>query len=117
MKIRRDPLDILFTQYLRLRDRICQRCGSGGKYLQVSHFWGRRILNIRWDDDNCDLLCTGCHSYFGSNPKIYHDWKLKRLGQEKFDLLEIRASRVPNHKVDREAVKVCLKIRIREFEV
>ena len=116
MKIKRDSLDILFMKYLRLRDKVCQCCGSGGDNLQVSHFWGRRIQNTRYDDDNCDLLCFGCHGYFTANPKLYTDWKLKRLSQDKFDLLEIRASRVPKHKVDKESIKLYLKEMIKRME-
>ncbi len=111
MKIKRDPLDILFMKYLRLRDKVCQRCGSQGKYLQVSHFWGRRMRSVRWDDDNCDLLCFGCHQFFSSNPALYRDWKLQKLGRTAYDLLEVRASR-PS-KVDKEAIRLYLQERIK----
>ncbi len=112
MKISRLPLDILFKKYLRLRDKVCQRCGSLGNG-QVSHFWGRARRSTRWDDDNCDLMCFGCHSYLGSHPAEYTAWKLKRLGQAKFDMLEARASRVPKNKVDTTIIELYIKDRIR----
>ena len=61
MKIRLDPLDRLFSRYIRLRDGgICQRCG---KYvgltqgLHCAHFHGRANRNTRYEFDNELTLC------------------------------------------------------------
>ncbi len=115
MKIRIDPLDKLFSLVVRLRDKKCVRCGSV-RSLQCSHFWGRTTKNTRWDEENGDTLCFPCHVYWGSRPAEYADWKLAQLGQERYDMLKIRASRVPNSKVDKSMIEVFLKSRIKELE-
>ena len=96
MRIKIDPADKKFSAYIRVRDDwTCQRCHKqyvrGEAGIQNSHFWGRGKETTRFDPDNCDALCFGCHQHFHSNPKEYHDWKLKQLGEEKFKLLEIKA--------------------------
>ena len=97
-KIKIDPADTAFSLYIRTRDGwTCQRCGrqyvppTNG--LQCSHYFGRRRENTRFDPENCDSLCAGCHQYFGSdNREAYRDFKLKQLGQERHNWLILRAN-------------------------
>ena len=92
MRIKITKLDALFSKYIKLRDKVCQRCGGSGG-LQTSHFWGRVRRSVRWDEDNCCLLCFGCHQYFHSNPEEHRQFFLERLGQVGYDMLEYRAHR------------------------
>ena len=87
--------DTVFSKYLRkLRSYICEKCGRffpEGKGLQVSHYWGRKAESVRFDEENCDVLCIGDHQRFEENPSEYHEWKLNRLGKRKYDMLNVRA--------------------------
>jgi len=90
IKIRRDPLDILVSKYVKLRDKWCQRC-SGTSGLQTAHFHSRRKRSVRYDPDNVCLLCWGCHSYLDGNPLEKIEFFKNRLGEHMFDLLNSRA--------------------------
>lgn len=99
-KIKRDPADTTFSQYVRLRDKMCLRCLSPVKLNeaglpvshQASHFHGRRKESVRFDEQNVITLCGGCHSYFTAHPQEHQEWQLKRLGQKEYDALMIRAN-------------------------
>lgn len=100
MKIKIRPADRVYSQYVRLRDRSCTRCGSpvviNEKGLpishQASHFYGRRKESVRYDEKNVTTHCGGCHSFLTANPAIHKEWKIQQIGQEEFDLLTIRAN-------------------------
>lgn len=90
----------MWTKYIRIRDMYtCQKCGrvypvGNCRNLGVSHFWGRGRENVRFDDDNCIALCTlPCHDYWGHGEgrKEYEEYMIKRLGQEGFEALMVRA--------------------------
>lgn len=96
-----DPADVVFSQWIRLRDKYCVRCGSpvqiNGKGLPVSHenshYHGRGRENTRFDESNCDCLCSGCHQIWGSEDKEgYRYFKIKQLGQRGFDALLIASN-------------------------
>lgn len=90
-------LDSIFSKQIRERDNwTCQRCG--GRYnpptsaLHNSHFWGRANKATRFDEENCDALCYGCHSRWEGNKQgEYRDFKIKQLGKRGYDALEKRA--------------------------
>ena len=120
MKIRIDPLDQLFSKYIRLRamDEVggCERCLHGKidyKGLQCSHFIGRGRKSVRWDEDNAAGLCMGCHIYFTAHPIEHVEWFKERLG-DRFDLLQAR-SRTPARYLDRAAIKLYYKAKIEEL--
>ena len=72
----------------------CQRCSKQydppTSALHCSHFWSRGNWSVRFDEDNTEALCYGCHSYLGGNPVEFHKYYLEKLGQERFDALEKR---------------------------
>ena len=89
LRIRRDPLDELFSLYIRTRDHFtCQRCGVKSKNVQCAHFIGRRNKNCRWREENATTLCMGCHQHFHANPLEFVEWTRKRLGERDFELLQ-----------------------------
>jgi hypothetical protein len=115
--IKIDKADALFSKFIRLRDQACVRCGrkghpdKDGNYiigLQCSHYWSRRNESTRFDPENCDALCAGCHRLWGGDDRSkYTDYKTKQLGQQGYDLLEIRKNTY--HKKDRKMAYLIAK--------
>lgn len=119
-KIKIDKADKIFSEYIRLRDKHCLRCGKLGEGtkningLQCSHFYSRRNESVRFDEENADTLCVGCHHEWGTiDRESYREFKLKQLGQKKFDLLLIRARTY--QKRDRALAHLYWKQRLKEM--
>lgn len=94
MRIRKT--DSEFSKYIRTRDKwTCQRCKTRypekSKGLHNSHFWGRKNEATRFEPLNCDALCMGCHQYFEQNPEEFRAWKIKQLGEKKYNQLMVQA--------------------------
>ena len=115
MKIRVDPLDKLFSQYIKLRDKVCQRCGCYSENLQTAHFFGRSRKSVRYDEDNACLLCFGDHMYFTARPLEFVEWFKKRLGEREFEMLQGRM-RINFPKPDKKAITLYLQMKIAELE-
>lgn len=87
--------DALFSKWVRDRDGKCVRCGKT-EHLQCSHFWPRAASHTRFDPENCDTLCYGCHygdRYHGweyAKQGEYRTFKISQLGEEKYRKLEER---------------------------
>lgn len=99
--ITRDAADNAFSQYIRLRDSRCVRCGSevviNDKGLpvshQASHYFGRGKESTRFDPENVDTLCAYCHKLWGGEEREeYKAFKIEQLGQRGFDLLMLRSN-------------------------
>lgn len=90
--------DTAYSKHLReQRGYTCERCGyyeaPPTARIQVSHYLGRSYKAVRFDDDNCDVLCATCHYHFENAKQYeYREWKLKRLGQEHHDALWQKAN-------------------------
>lgn len=108
-KVKIDAADRLFSEYIRKRDKVCVRCKRSAG-LTCSHYWGRKNENTRYDLENADALCISCHLAWEHEkgftigtllvggqsipvelPKPYTQWKLKQLGQARYDALKLRA--------------------------
>lgn len=114
MKIRVDPLDRLFSSYIRIKaGGVCEYCGRMGR-VETSHFHGRRKGSTRYDEDNVVALCHSCHMYLQEHPNIHSEWFEKRLGSERYELLNIRAQKII--KVGKEALKREFTEKIRRLE-
>ncbi len=109
MKI--DPADKAFGDYIK-RDGKCEYCGRSGR-METSHFHGRRKASTRYDEENTACLCSTCHRHFHEHPNIYVDWMKKRLGSERYELLNIRAEQIV--KVDRNEIKEYYRKRLKEI--
>ncbi len=97
MKLRK--ADQVFSAWIKKRDKYtCQRCDKiypvKWKGLHNSHFIGRRNEATRFLPENCDALCYGCHSWFGQNREEYRKWKMKKLGEECFNVLMARKNSI-----------------------
>jgi hypothetical protein len=118
------PVDTLYTKYIRLLyNYTCQKCGryypSDGnlRNLGVSHFFGRAKESTRFDDDNVTLLCNmPCHQEWEHQKKEgeYKDYMLKRLGQQGFDLLELKSNQTGGK--DDAMNKIIINQKIKELE-
>lgn len=120
MKIRRDKLDTLVSEYVRKRAVAsvggCERClkPHSWKELQCSHFYSRSMKTVRYDEENLCGLCWGCHQFLGSHPVEHIRFFQKRLGLITLDLLEYRAHKAG--KPDKKALELYFTIKIKELD-
>lgn len=115
IKVRR--ADTLFSQYLRAkRGYRCEFDNAffpDGRGLTVSHFWSRGKESVRFDEENCDILCVSHHAYFEEHKTEYEAWKLERVGKKAFDLLMLRAHTY--HKKDDTPILMWLKQEMKKL--
>lgn len=96
-KIKPRKTDTLFSTYLRKKKghkcEYCHRYYPEGKGLEVSHYYTRGKENTRFDEDNCDVLCNYHHRFLGHGDgrEEYIEFKKKKLGEEGFKKLKLRA--------------------------
>lgn len=122
MRVKIDPLDKLFSEFIRKRamSRVhgCERCLSWKadyKQLQCAHLTGRWKKSTRWDEDNAIGACGGCHMVLDRDHTAKEDFILSHLGQEGYDLLKARA-RTPARYLDKAAIRLYFRERIRIME-
>lgn len=101
-------LDILFSRFIRNRDKICQRCSSP-RNGQCSHIITRGNLTTRWDTENAIQLCFACHFYWWHrNPVEATEWIMGYLGKARFNALKKRSRKIydpSNFRADYEILK------------
>lgn len=121
-RIKRDPADDIFSKYIRKRDAECRRCHSRVQFNkqgdpithQASHFQGRRKEATRFDEDNVDCLCSGCHQYFTANPGEHYQWQVKVKGQDMVDKIILRSNTYM--KKDRAMARLYWEERYKELK-
>jgi hypothetical protein len=72
-------LDKLVRLIVIPRDGHCVTCYAV-KNLQVSHFFSRRYLAIRWDLDNVHAMCGSCNLRHNDNQHPYISFMERTLG-------------------------------------
>ena len=105
------PLDKLVSDHARMRAMLrvggCEKCltkkypkvREDGTYLPAfktldcSHLWGRDDKCVRYDEDNICGLCGACHMWLDDHPIEHRAFAQRLLGEERYDLLEYRATR------------------------
>lgn len=97
MKVR--YTDRLMTEYIKKRDKgLCQynfKCFKGTPGSDNSHFQKRRKETVRFDPENCDFTCRVCHDFVEKGgQEILEEWKLKQLGQYRYNALILRANKI-----------------------
>ncbi len=112
-----DPLDTLFSQYVKLKaGGKCEYCGktpSPQGYHNHHGVVGRRYLNTRWEEDNCAALCMACHNFLADFPSINSDFFIGRIGTKRMEEIEIMARTYRKMtKERREEIKQKLKEKI-----
>ncbi len=96
--MKRSKWDVVFSNAIRTRDKwTCQRCSKyypTGKRqgLHCSHFYGRAKYSTRFDFENAEALCYGCHQYLGSHPQEHRKHKIEKIGKSKFNKLTLRSN-------------------------
>ncbi len=86
------------------RCAYCRRDFScNPELLHCSHFHSRRLKSVRFDHDNAEALCWRCHGFLDNHPKAHAEWKLGRLGEERYWALHRRANEIC--KVDPRAIR------------
>ncbi len=122
MALKRDKYDKAVSDYVRHRDHYtCRRCTKyfpeGRRQgLHCSHYFGRAAKGTRYEPDNCDALCHGCHTVWAEKDREdYREFKIKQLGEERFDELR-RMSKRPKKwkKAELEAHRQALLDEMRE---
>src|SRR3990167_2456674 len=91
-EIKEKDLDKVFSIAVR-KVGYCERCfrTKPQVQLQCSHYYTRNARSVRFDFDNCDCLCSGCHRFFeGRKNAEYRELKIKKLGLAKFKALTKR---------------------------
>jgi len=93
----KDKLDKVFSEFIRLRDSKkygfehfrCISCGQIKSYSQADcgHFYSRRYMSTRYDEDNCNAECRGCNSYDGDHLIGYQRNLIEKIGEKRFNLL------------------------------
>ncbi len=121
MKLRKS--DTMLSLLIRERDGWrCKACGDKSKNyehnrqgLHCSHYYSRGRENTRFDFDNCISLCTYHHNLWGhgEDRAEYKEYMIKRLGQEGFDRLMLKASLYC--KRDDFTVELVLKAKMQEL--
>lgn len=99
-KIKIDSADREFSRFVRLRDGKCVRCGKTVN-LQTSHYWGRGKESTRFEPDNADALCSGCHRDWEHQKELtikgelvfgdYAWFKFHQLGEKRYNSLKVQA--------------------------
>lgn len=90
--IKRTPADIAFSKCNRERSNwTCERCGAihdeSSKGLHCSHYHGRGKWGTRFDPDNCEALCYGCHSFLEQHPHEHEKRERERLGDTLYEIV------------------------------
>lgn len=123
MRIKIDPLDKVFSEYIRKRAVFntlgCEFCGSQRAWdrLQCSHFHGRRSRMTRYDPENACGLCFTCHIFLGEHPNIHSEFFKKRLGSDGFEQLNIRANQICKMTEEmKDRIGASLKAQIKEMD-
>jgi hypothetical protein len=116
MKITKE--DRITSDYIRLKAGFkCARCGAyhpDCRGLHASHYMGRINQATRYEEDNLDCLCYGCHSYLEERKQTeYRDFKIKQLGEMRVEEIEFKSRGVKKWKVgEKEAIIEKYKIWI-----
>lgn len=53
---------------------------------------GRAKESTRFDPDNVDTLCGGCHRYFTAHPALHVEWQVETKGRELVDEIKLRSN-------------------------
>lgn len=115
IRIKITYLDKLFREFVKLRAKnICERCGRSDIKRETSHFYGRRMKSVRWNEDNAAWLCFVCHRYFDEHHYEHSEWFKKRLGEERFEKLTMQANTL--YRVDEELVELYLRQKLKELD-
>lgn len=96
MKSKKDKLDRVFSQYIRLRDMLpgqVFRCISCGQIKPISqadcgHYINRQHMSTRYSEINCNAQCKSCNRFDEGNMQGYRRGLVAKYGKERTIMLE-----------------------------
>lgn len=91
----RDKVQREFNLFIRTRDaeKGCVSCRTG-KVEQASHFYNAgQYTALRFNEDNVAGSCLQCNYFKAGNLLHYRTELLRRIGQQRMDILESTATR------------------------
>ncbi len=120
MTLKRDKTDALFSRYIKLLSGgYCKRCkkylGVKSRGLHCAHCFSRGKKSVRFDRDNAQALCYGCHRYLDGHPSEKMEFFMEILGTKRFNALDKKAH-TPT-KIDIAKIEEELKANIRKLEM
>jgi hypothetical protein len=89
-----DKADRAFSTLVRKRDRMCLYCKRVHDHnkLYCHHIFSRKHMGTRFDEKNSVTLCWTCHDGIAhTDPEIFRDWLIERIGQKEYDRLKVKA--------------------------
>lgn len=89
-------LDKVFSQYIRLRDRMpggvfrCISCGQIKPIEQADcgHYINRQHMATRFSEMNCNAQCRSCNRFDEGNIQGYRRGLVQKYGEQRVLLLE-----------------------------
>lgn len=92
-------LDKVFSAYIRLRDAMpsgyfaCISCGQIKPFEQADcgHFFSRKNMSVRFDEDDCHAECRGCNRFSSDHLIAYQANLIRKIGMQRFELLSAKA--------------------------
>lgn len=90
--IKRTPADAAFSDCVRERANwCCEVCGTSyvgrTQGLHCSHYHGRGHWSVRFDPDNAEAACYGCHQKLEGSPHDFYLRWMKKLGEGAYQIL------------------------------
>ena len=117
--MKRSKTDSLFSRFIKLLSGgYCKRCGKHlgvkSRGLHCAHMFSRGKLSVRFERDNAQALCYGCHRYLDHYHLIKIEFFMEILGKEGFAELELKSntSATGKNKLDIQAIEAQLKEKI-----
>lgn len=98
-------LDKIFSAYIRLRDCMPSgyfMCISCGKIKHISeadcgHFYSRKHMATRFDEDNCHSECQGCNRADGDHLHGYTRNLIIKIGKARVDALDWKHNQIKRY--------------------
>ena len=118
--MKRDKADILFSRYIKLLSvGECKRCGKyvgvNSRGLHCAHWRGRGRYTTRFERDNAQALCYGCHSYFDHHPDEKDDFFYNILGMKRGDeITRLSEKTLKDLGLTKEELKEQVEIELKE---
>lgn len=92
-------LDKVFSAYIRLRDTMpsgyfkCISCGQIKPFEQADcgHFFSRRNMSVRFDEDDCHAECRSCNRFSSDHLIGYQANLIRKIGMQRFELLSVKS--------------------------
>jgi len=117
----------MFSRFIKLLSGgYCKRCGNylgvNSRGLHCAHWQGRGKWTTRFERDNCQALCMGCHRYLDHNKEEKDELFFKILGTKRgWEIIRLSNKSLKDLGLSKitlkEQAEVDLKERIKMLEM